>query len=167
MHYFHWYCKEIYDSWYKKYRFTTKTSGTRHKKFVWWIFMLIIKLLSYTKTNATCARWWYCVFMYVENNDNNDGLLRWPPPMYDWDSKTTFIVRRPTTNYQQHKMYTFTYLFLMHVWCWCTRWYAVSIGVQFIDSSIQGSNKQVVLLRIFVLTTATCKYFDKILYYHT
>ena len=109
-------CKEIYDSWYKKYRFTTKTSGTRHKKFVWWIFMLIIKLLSYTKTNATCARW-YCVFMYVENNDNNDGLLRWPPPMYDWDLKTTFIVRRPTTNYQQHKMYTFTYLLLMHVWC--------------------------------------------------
>ena len=37
----------------------------------------------------------------------------------------------------------------------CTLVYAVSIGVQFIDSSIQGSNKQVVLFRIFVLTTAT------------
>ena len=37
----------------------------------------------------------------------------------------------------------------------CTLVYAVSIGVQFIDSSIQGSNKQVVLFRIFILTTAT------------
>ena len=37
----------------------------------------------------------------------------------------------------------------------CTLVYAVSIGVQFIDSSIQGSNKQVVLFRIFVLTAAT------------
>lgn len=37
----------------------------------------------------------------------------------------------------------------------CTLVYAVSIGVQFIDSSIQGSNKQVVLFWIFVLTTAT------------
>ena len=56
------------------------------------------------------------VLLLYDDDDNNDGLFEVATSNIRLRPKTTFVAERPTTN-NNMKMYTFTYLLLMHVLC--------------------------------------------------
>ena len=89
------------------------------------------------------------VLLLYDDDDNNDGLFEVATSNIRLRPKTTFVGE---TNYQQQHENVHIYILIVNA-CFVrhARMYALCVGVYFINGSIQGSNKQVVLT-IIVLT---------------